>query len=118
MIAEWDDFRASFGVRGEMNEILFLSAVWDVRPPIERYDDLAIATNEWRNSRHWPVVSVTRGRKYCKVRTDLAVDMETGTTDALLKSQIKCFLSTTISFYEWFAEQFPEHDRWVNVAAE
>lgn len=118
LFGSWPSFRAQFGVKGAHNEVLTMGSAWNIRPPLESYDALCLAANEWSSRNLWPNVNVFRGEMLCRVDADLAFDLEPAVTDAFIKQQIKCFLGTAEEAYTWFAQSFPDHVLWHDVRAE
>ncbi|MBP6997596.1 MAG: YbjN domain-containing protein [Phycicoccus sp.] len=117
-VADWDGIRVWFMARGDQGEIMFIQALWDVRPPLGEADRVAVVLNAWNSQKIWPKASVSRTESECLVFGELALDLETGASDDFLRQQVRCVLSTSFSLVEYLVEELPEHTTWRNIAAE
>ncbi|PIE99125.1 MAG: hypothetical protein CR979_03495, partial [Propionibacterium sp.] len=114
--ADWDGIRVWFYGVGEKGEILVIRAMWDIRPPAEAYERLALEANRWNSDAMWPRASVyvSTERGECLVMGDMNIDAETGVSDDFLRQQVRCMLATSNEFFEKIASTFPEHTGWRN----
>lgn len=111
-VADWENMRMWFGARGDQDEIMMIRAVWDVRPPLEAHDRLAVRLSQWNSDTLWPKAFVVRGEEAMIVVGDHAVDMEPGVTDDLLRQQVKRMVATSNQLFEMLAEEFPDIVAW------
>lgn len=119
-IADWDGARVFFEGRGEKAEILVIRGIWDIRPPAEAYERLALFTCKWNADHLWPRAYVYKhdDDNECLVLGDLIIDGETGVSDEFLRQQVRCALSTIFEMFEEIGKAFPEHTGWRNIAVE
>lgn len=115
---DWDGVRVWFECRGNDEEVLVARAIWDIRPPLDAYEQVALATNLWNSEHMWPRVYVYRGDSECLVMADLVIDCETGASDDFVRQQVRCLLSTAFELVEYLPTVLPESASWHNVDPE
>lgn len=105
----WEYGSLFFFLNGNNGELLCVRGVWRGMLDDSHYLRALELCNEWNSERIWPKTYLGRDDEgMVRINTELNVDYEHGLTDDQLLQHLVCAVNTSMGFFEYVNETFPE----------
>lgn len=111
----WNDVLMKLSCVGSKQEMLVVSGMWKPDPPNAFRAELLDKINQWSTTNWLPkaYLQPKRDSSGYFVITDYCIDLEMEVTDSQLDYFLMVGIRTSIEFFRWLEQQFPQFRDWL-----